>query len=1419
MSRRDIEELIKQLQDASKDSPDRVNLDRSLFDEVVANLGRLEQALDNRPSLIKKLNEKIIKLEGELEILRNETRVNELEKKVQRLEGELQRSYATKNFTLKSGLLEIEKAYRDFISGSPAVQCLWDEVTLLLVEDKESMPQHILQRRNIPLRNPDADVPQPTESPSSLQPTPYDGAGPQTSLSYVHQQVDKFKDYTLTPGIHDLHDPNHPANLNSISSAHQSFPGAIPAASLGGAPDARAGEQPVDDRPTGLDDRLSRLREQYNDLTGGATAAPRMEPHWGSVVPAPSPLRPVSLFSTGGDGRVPDASALEACRDELSASLEQLKAMFAQYDWAPTPLPGATTTAVQGQQRPERGLPDASAFSTMADSLEVSVEKLRQYFAKMQWVPSGGLTGDSKTAAQAPGGPVVADASYFDSQAEVILDSVQHLRRQFQEAAAAAAAAAAMASGGGGGIAGFAGSTIAGSSSPGAGGSPAAVVIPDARYFDTQADAIAASVNELLRLYERSAVATVGLAGGAGSSKGPWGSAANEAATAIGGDGRSAVVPDVRAGEAMAEEYDASVQPLVDLFSSFMAHLEATRGSRGARGPWPLWWRGVDRDGAAATGVDGGDGGDIDGLPPQESTETGSPQPREAVDLVRMFAKYARAWPLAAATAATLRMQTKPPAVGGGGDGGLDQLPRVGSMTALPDAWPDEDGGAGGGPAAAQASPVPTVRFRISVNTTGVTGDAVTARLSTSPAPASLTDQPQRLQGQPGVENTERDGEAEGRVAMPAACVTAAAFGSRLPPPAAAPLEVLLASLESRHGRGLANSPEAVAVWRDLLSLLGVDPNSRPLPTQGSPAPTPSRRSGSGTAACTMPTRLQQPGASTDADVEDGTSGSPRWVAASASTVPAAAGEAGAKDAVGKASEAILQRSMSAVGGRVTADNSTAATGHWDTVDGSAAVAADSLQIYNREKQTVSVGLTWEGGAAWTGPAETATARLMAVTDDGGGSASARIAAVEAEARKEEASTAVADTVAAGTRIAEAGPSVGGPAGPEPGGEPVGSTTGDAATGGYDVYGGNRNGATPNTTSDGDGVHSSSGIDHRVDAAALVGVPAGGKCTDGDSDEDLAEAGAVHEAGYAVLDGGSFSDPVGAGATSSSGISAAGNEGKGLVAGGVRFQITLSEIAPDGDPQTSSTKPQLQPDAHPLVQFRTNINGVDPETAEATAAELAGLREVRDSLSEQLASTQELVRLLNRQLTMTLESRDDLAARAEVLAAELAVVRADVTEARHESDMFMRELVDAKVQLAEVQGEYMQVYLALKKALGNEKDMIAKIDELERILAVVGPGDVSVDEDYGSTVGQVSAMVTPREDYIGGGSTATGGASPPTGDGARWGPEYERSDDDSWKLEPHGNGKRSVGDGSGAPRGTSSGGRASSGGSLSARSG
>jgi hypothetical protein len=49
------------------------------------------------------------------------------------LEAELKQSYATKNFTVKSGLLELEKLYRSRIDEQPDMAALWADVTVLLV--------------------------------------------------------------------------------------------------------------------------------------------------------------------------------------------------------------------------------------------------------------------------------------------------------------------------------------------------------------------------------------------------------------------------------------------------------------------------------------------------------------------------------------------------------------------------------------------------------------------------------------------------------------------------------------------------------------------------------------------------------------------------------------------------------------------------------------------------------------------------------------------------------------------------------------------------------------------------------------------------------------------------------------------------------------------------------------------------------------------------------------------------------------------------------------------------------------------------------------------------------------------------------------------------------------------------------------
>lgn len=49
------------------------------------------------------------------------------------LEHELKQSYTTKNFTLKSGLLELEKQYRAHMNVDPAMAAFWADVTVLLV--------------------------------------------------------------------------------------------------------------------------------------------------------------------------------------------------------------------------------------------------------------------------------------------------------------------------------------------------------------------------------------------------------------------------------------------------------------------------------------------------------------------------------------------------------------------------------------------------------------------------------------------------------------------------------------------------------------------------------------------------------------------------------------------------------------------------------------------------------------------------------------------------------------------------------------------------------------------------------------------------------------------------------------------------------------------------------------------------------------------------------------------------------------------------------------------------------------------------------------------------------------------------------------------------------------------------------------
>ncbi|KAF5836285.1 hypothetical protein DUNSADRAFT_6162 [Dunaliella salina] len=155
-----------------------------------------QEQLTMKPSVAKKLNDRIRALETELSITRKRSTIAELEKKVARLEVELRQSYSTKNFTLKSGLLDIEKRHREFIYDNPDIEDLWTEVLGLLVEDKESLPAGtVLQKARVNQkiwRSPSAGVVASAGLPNGL-PSAAAGA-PDVSPPLDNRSLNKVQD-------------------------------------------------------------------------------------------------------------------------------------------------------------------------------------------------------------------------------------------------------------------------------------------------------------------------------------------------------------------------------------------------------------------------------------------------------------------------------------------------------------------------------------------------------------------------------------------------------------------------------------------------------------------------------------------------------------------------------------------------------------------------------------------------------------------------------------------------------------------------------------------------------------------------------------------------------------------------------------------------------------------------------------------------------------------------------------------------------------------------------------------------------------------------------------------------------------------------------------------------------------------------
>jgi hypothetical protein len=301
-----------------------------------------------------------------------------------------------------------------------------------------------------------------------------------------------------------------------------------------------------------------------------------------------------------------------------------------------------------------------------------------------------------------------------------------------------------------------------------AGGAAGPVAAPDARYFESQAESLTASLEELLRLYERAATSQAA-ATRAGSAGPGWaGGAPPAAGGAEGAAASGGAPPDARYGEGGGAAVGGAVAPLVDLFSAFLGYLQAGHG--GARGAaWAA--------GAAAGAREGDEAGATDPIGGAE--DGGAP---DAAELARLFSHFACSWPGPGGTATAV--------------GGL-AAQRI-SPLLLPGAPAEEAHAAsasGLGPGAHAGGRAS------SLGPGGLAGAASGALASPQSSVLLCVNVSSAAPGQP--------------------------FDPAGPGSALATVDSLVRQLEMRHGGALESNPEAAAVWADLLALLGVDPAAR----------------------------------------------------------------------------------------------------------------------------------------------------------------------------------------------------------------------------------------------------------------------------------------------------------------------------------------------------------------------------------------------------------------------------------------------------------------------------------------------------------------------------------------------------------------------------------------------------------------
>lgn len=153
---------------------------------------------------------------------------------------------------------------------------------------------------------------------------------------------------------------------------------------------------------------------------------------------------------------------------------------------------------------------------------------------------------------------------------------------------------------------------------------------------------------------------------------------------------------------------------------------------------------------------------------------------------------------------------------------------------------------------------------------------------------------------------------------------------------------------------------------------------------------------------------------------------------------------------------------------------------------------------------------------------------------------------------------------------------------------------------------------------------------------------------------------------------------------------------------------------PFDGPEQLPSSPRTFSATNPFAEgLLTEVPRPDPET------ELERLRAERADLAATLAEYKSLVQRMNDQYKSAMEKADEEGFALERSISQVQHISTTAETLKEENGRVIKELVEAKISLAETKGEYMQLLKRLQQALAKETDYRAKLDELEELVAMI----------------------------------------------------------------------------------------------------